>query len=836
MFAAKDSLLTRPSGGYQISRSLRFNAADNAYLSRTPASSSSKTTWTFSTWFKRSSLDNFQTILSAGQPGSSVYLVALFFANNNLDLAVYGSGGAQEGRVTSTAVFRDMSAWYHVMAVLDTTNATSSNRLKLYINGSQITDLSLASYPPQNSIYAVNSTDPHIMGAYSYGTTTNKIDGYQTETYLIDGQALTPSSFGETNAQTGVWKPKAYSGSYGTNGFYLNFSDNSNTTAATLGKDYSGNGNNFLPNNFSVTAGVDNDSMVDVPTPYGVDTGAGGTVRGNYCTVNPLDGVNSATITEGNLKVANGGTATFRGTLGITGSSGKWYWEFTQQTAITSLNPIGYGIASLQGTPSHTASTRAAYYYTDLSSRLLIVIINGVQTNVSVATAIAINEVLQFAYDSDTGKVWVGKSNVWSDSTGGTTGNPATGANPTYTFASVDQPMTPTFDHAGVAYTATLNCGQRAFANTAPSGFKALCTQNLPTPTIGATTATQAGKFFNPVLWTGNGASTRAITGVGFQPDFTWIKKRDEALSHLLYDAVRTAGINKALSSNDTNSEANVNADATYGYLSSFDSDGISVARGTNGTVSYTNANSGTYVAWNWKANGSGSSNTAGTITSTVSANTTSGFSIVTYSGTGAAGTVGHGLGVAPSMIIVKERANDVGDWYVYHSSIGNTKFLALNLTSGTATASSVWNNTTPTSTVFSIGNDDDISGSGDTYVAYCFAEVAGYSSIGSYQGNASADGPFIYTGFKPAFIILKRADTTSGGYWRIYDSTRNTSNVVDKELYPNGADTEGTFTSLDFTSNGIKIRSSDSQFNASGVLFIYMAFAQNPFKYSLAR
>jgi hypothetical protein len=355
----------------------------------------------------------------------------------------------------------------------------------------------------------------------------------------------------------------------------------------------------------------------------------------------------------------------------------------------------------------------------------------------------------------------------------------------------------------------------------------------LPTPTIGATTATQAGKYFNPVLWTGNGSSTRAITGVGFQPDFTWIKKRDEALSHLLYDAVRTAGINKALSSNDTNSEANVNADATYGYLSSFDSDGISVAKGSNATVSYTNINNGTYVAWNWKANGSGSTNTAGSITSTVSANTTSGFSVVTYTGNGSNATVGHGLGVAPSMVIVKQR-NTTRSWIVYNSSIGATQYLVLDSTGAAATYSFFWNNTAPTSTVFSIGTDGAVNTSAGTYVAYCFAPIAGYSKFGSYTGNGSADGTFVFTGMRPAFVMIKRSSST--GDWFVYNNQTSLANVVNKYNVWNSSSAEGTYATLDFLSNGFKLRVSDLEVNGSGSTFIYMAFAENPFKYSLAR
>ena len=323
MFAASktDSAST---GGYQISRSLRFNSADSAYLNRTPASTTNRQIWTWSGWVKRGKLGVNGRVFQAreGSTGNQFFL-----RFNNTD-TIFVTGDSGSYTLETTQVFRDPSAWYHIVFACDTTQATSSNRFKLYVNGSQVTAFGTATYPSQNLNTTVNSAFPHGIGAETSGP-SEFYDGYITETYLIDGTQLTPSSFGETNAQTGVWQPKAYSGSYGTNGFYLNFSDNSNTTAATLGKDYSGNGNNWTPNNFSVTAGAGNDSLVDSPTSYGTDTGVGGTVRGNYCTLNPLykNGAGTPAITNGNLDMLAGGTADsyFGGTFSI--SSGKWYYE-----------------------------------------------------------------------------------------------------------------------------------------------------------------------------------------------------------------------------------------------------------------------------------------------------------------------------------------------------------------------------------------------------------------------------------------------------------------------------------------------------------------------------
>jgi hypothetical protein len=301
---------------------------------------------------------------------------------------------------------------------------------------------------------------------------------------------------------------------------------------------------------------------------------------------------------------------------------------------------------------------------------------------------------------------------------------------------------------------------------------------------------------------------------------------------------VRGAGGGKNLSSNTTAAEGTVNAfpDADYGFVSSFDSGGFSVNDGAVATTGgYVNYSGRTYVAWNWKANGSGASNSAGSITSTVSANTTSGFSVVTYTGTGANATVGHGIGIAPRMIIVKRR-NGVDIWPVYHESIGNTQYLRLQGTNPAGTFN-VWQNTSPTSSVFYISTDSTVNTSGGTYVAYCFAEVAGYSAFGSYTGNASADGPFIYTGFRPAYIMLKRTDTV--GYdWYVFDTKRNTYNLTNASLYPDLSAVEGvsSVSVLDILSNGFKMRGSSGGTNPSSGTMIYAAFAENPFKYSLAR
>jgi len=788
MFAA--SKTASVSGGYQISRSLRFNSADSAYLNRTPASAGNRKTYTISVWCKRASTEGTGTILNArsGSPWAGLFFSTGDGVGNNPSLQFTVTAGTAPG-VYTNAVFRDVSAWYHIVVAVDTTQATDSNRVKIYIN-SVLQQLTSGNYPTLNQDTQINSTIAHEIGnpsAYS-----NDSNFYLTEYNFIDGQALTPSSFGETNAQTGVWQPKAYSGSYGTNGFYLNFSDNSRT-----------------PNNFSVTAGAGNDSLVDSPTSYGTDTGVGGTVRGNYCTLNPLVqrwDVYTASITNGNLDTADTvGDANNPYVFGTTlVSSGKFYWEITVTAIGTSAASFFIGVDS--GKTQNGATFTDWVSYSGNGSKYV-----GSTSSSAYGATYTTGDVIGVALDKDAGTVTFYKNNT------------SQGA----ISLPTNVPMVAWLSPGANSGSATANFGQRPFAYTAPSGFKALCTQNLPTPTIGATTATQAGKFFNPVLYTGTGA-TNSITGVGFQPDWVWIKARSVGYSHRLADSVRGAG--KELFSNETVAEATNSAN---GYVSSFNSDGFSLTSGVG-----VNGSGTTFVAWNWKANGAGSTNTAGTITSTVSANTTSGFSVVTYTGTSVAGTVGHGLGVAPSMVIVKSR-NNVVDWVVYHASLGVNYSIALNSTGGATNTTSYWNSSAPTSTTFGVNVYGGNNASGYTYVAYCFAEISGYSKSFSYTGNSSADGPFVYTGFKPAYVIIK-CSNTNGYNWIVFDNKRSGFNVNNDQLYPNTSGAEDAGGSgaqfIDLLSNGFKLRNTAADKNAIGGTYIGMAFAEAPQKFSLAR
>jgi hypothetical protein len=572
-------------------------------------------------------------------------------------------------------------------------------------------------------------------------------------------------------------------------------------TYINLGADASGNGNNWTTNNINwTTVGVTYDVMTDVPTLTSA-------TAANFSVMSPIDSASPIKPEYANLRLRNANSthSITRGTIGVT--SGKYYWEIVVSSAMSNFYS---GIATNQ-TDIYTTTTVGAdaYSWAYVGS-------NGEKryngSTASYGSALVNGDVLGCALDLDSGKIW------WSvNGTFQASGNPAAGTNEAFSG------VTGTCFPAGGAYNMTIdyNFGQRPFAYTPPTGFNRLNTFNLPTPTIGATATTQANKYMDATLYTGNGTSQSVVNAGGFQPDWVWIKMRSGAAGNELFDSAR--GANIVLFSNATNAESN------SGTMSAFNSNGFTPVYQASDVS--TNNNGSTYVGWQWRANGAGVSNTAGSITSSVSANTSAGFSVVTYTGTGANATVGHGLGVAPKMVIIKSRSA-VDFWVVWQTALSGTEYLLLNSTNAKATAATYFNSTIPSSTVFSLGSDSRPNGNGTTYVAYCFAEVAGYSKFGSYTGNGSADGTFIYTGFKPAYVLRKRTDSTSD--WVIADDARNPNNEVTYRLYANVSDSEGG-EALDFLSNGFKNKA-DGSLNTNGGSYIYMAFAESPFKFANAR
>ena len=807
------------STGYNLNNSLRLRTSASASLTRTPASAGNRKTWTMSMWAKRGKLSAYAPIFSgySDLANKDYNSATVFFdTDDTLYFSVLGTIGAAVITARTPAVFRDPSAWYHIVVALDTNQATNSNGLKIYINGVQQT-LTFTSYT-QNAQPVINSTTLQYIAAHSLNTIYGVIqyfDGYMAEVNFIDGQQLTPSSFGSTNATTGVWQPAKYTGTYGTNGFYLNFSDIALTSGsnAGLGKDFSGNGNFWNTNNISVTAGTTYDAMLDVPTLTSATVA-------NYATLNPLN-VTANTPSSGNLRSVLGSTENgIASTIAIPLNL-KSYWEITPTTSSASLIGTYAGVATLSTAMDQAGSYAFAGVYAFLALNNLRLWANGVAGSTATGT-LANTSILQVAVDNTSSGsntyVWIGKDNVWYNSTLGTTGNPATAANPTFTIAKQDFYAY----FSGYLNTINVNFGQRPFSYTPPTGFVALNTYNLPDSTI-----VKGNTVMDATLYTGTGSALTVTNAGSFKPDFVWIKSRSNTYNHGLFDSVR--GALKVLQSSSTAAEATESAGTS---LTGFNSNGF--ALGTNGSTVSTNVNGATFVGWQWQAGqGSTSSNTSGSITSTTSVNATAGFSVVTYtSQASGSATFGHGLGVAPSMIFLKGR-NVAGGWYVYHSALGGTKYLALQSTGAATTAADGWNNTNPTSTVVSVGN-----GYAGSYnmVAYCWAEIAGFSKFGSYTGNGSADGPFVYTGFRPKFVLYKNS-SFAGTSWAMLDSSRNTYNVVNARLFSDSSGAEDTSVSpMDFTSNGFKVRSTNDGVNRNANTIIYMAFAENPFKNANAR
>ena len=814
MAILSNTALANPSRGYDIEQSLLFDDDDSAYLSRTPGSAGNRRTWTWSGWIKRGNISTDIDVFSAYTVSTNRTTGVAYVGSSDVLYFYNMVGGAGVGEISTSAKFRDPSAWYHVVYAFDSTQSTASNRLKIYING-ESQDLTTTTSVVLNSETSINSTVVHSIGTYAGSLAHNFMDGYLAEVNFIDGQALTPASFGKTDLSTNQWVAKRYAGSYGTNGFYLNFSN-----SGSLGADSSGNNNNFTATNL-----VAADQKTDTPT-------------NNFATFNrnsSNQGSSGAlyypTYRNGNLMTTNPpmcGDSSFP-----IPTSGKWYAEFYFNAG--SGGPE-VGMKNLEGLTepsivSNFASYRI-YAYTPNTAFVGGKDINNVDTqlvNLSSYYNGGGPYEIQFAYDADNGifKYYVNGTLVATENSVDTSHQYAffmrnswnTGGG-TY-CVNFGQDSTMHGNVTGGSYTDDNGYGQ--FKYDPPTGHLALCTANMPDPSIADPT-----DHFNTVLYTGAGSGPNAntVNTVGFQPDFTWIKNRGDIESHVLQDSVR--GVAKFLESNTTTADQ----DTGGGDINAFNSDGFILGYTNNRS----NATNDTYVAWNWKAGGAAVSNNDGSITSSVSANPTAGFSIVSYTGNSTGGaTVGHGLSQAPDLVITKERTN-ADAWLVFHKSLGNTKaaFLNENVLPGTHTT--YWNNTSPSSTVVTLGSDNKGNGSG-TMIMYCFHSVDGYSNVGIYRGNSITDGTFVHTGFRPAWVMLRNTTTGGGGYnWVINDSKRVGYNADNPRLRANLTGIEDDTGRLDIFSNGFKLTQTYNEANQSGAVFIYLAFAESPFKTANAR
>jgi hypothetical protein len=781
-------------GGYSISNSLRFNDNDSAYLTRTLSVAGDARTATISMWIKRGNLTANGTSGSQQwlwQQGTSDRSSLVIDEANRLQLQIFQSGASK--LITTTSVIRDVSGWYHIVGVIDIDNATSSDRLQIYINGNRISAFDVETQPSSGT-NATNLNNTSLINIGRLDLNQRYFDGYMAEVNFIDGQALTADDFGEINEDTGEWSPKAYEGTYGTNGFYLQFKD-----GAALGDDTSGNTNDWTPTNLAST-----DQMLDTPT-------------NNFATLNPLTSSSVFTISNGSLVLVDDGSASpvILGSIGV--NSGKYYWEvylgsqyaYVGAATVSSRSSVAY-LGAVTGQFMYNANSPASSFA------------NGSIYDYSTASSSTSGDVVGVALDFDTNVITFYKNGVSqgvfsSGVLSSETWVPAFKSNNS-SSAVFNFGQDSSFAGSKTRQGNTDANGIGDFYYTPPTGYLALCTDNLAEPTI-VDSETQ----FNVVTYTGTGSSN-PVSGVGFQPDFVWIKNRSATSSNKLMDVVRGAG--QQLESDTTNAEA------TNSNFASFDSDGFTVVSGT----AY-NLSGNSYVAWCWKAGGTAVTNTDGSITSQVSANVDAGFSIVGYSGNATAGaTVGHGLSSAPEMIIVKSR-NDVSNWPVYHVSTGNTGQTYLSATDAFASSSTRWNNTSPTSSVFSLGTATNVNGSGYNFVAYCFHSVEGFSKIGTYVGNGSTDGPFVYTGFRPAFLMIKASSRT--GSWFITDKERSGYNGKNDHLYANlsnAEDSGATYPYYELLSNGFKLITNAVNVNESGQTYIYMAFAEAPFKNAVAR
>ena len=757
-------------GAYEIEQSLRFDGS-NGNLSRT-FSASNRKTWTWSAWVKRAKLGANQALFSAGAitvgPGPYNYHHIQFNTDDKLNIVYHPNGTGTS--VQTSARFRDPSAWYHIVAVWDTTQATASNRAVLYVNGERQTALDVATYSAQNTDGFINST-AQASGVHYLGrlvpNDSQYFGGYLAEVNFIDGSALDHEDFGELD-DNGVWRPIRYAGSYTGNSFYLKFD------AADVDGDSSGLGNDWTASAGISTSGTGTDVMSDTPTT-------------NWCTLDPLTNGSDATLSDGNLSAygnssVDGGNS--RSTFAVT--SGKWYCEFdivaTYGGGYPQLGIMRQYDASRpnNGSPQSGYSSGMIYPLESVSywpngQRS----INSVDT-LNWGSTFTNGDTVSIALDGENGAVYFAKNGTWQNSGDPTSGSSKTGA--ALTWTDVRDYVFTIASYQGSDTDA--NFGQRAFAYTPPTGYRALNTANLPAPDIA-----DGSKNFNTVLYTGDNTN-QAITGVGFQPDWVWIKSRNNVSDHVLQDAVR--GVQKYLKSNSTGTEGTDN-----GTITSFDSDGFTI--GSGNTQVATNNSGFTFVAWNWLEGA------------------TQGFDIIT--GTGGT-AVNHNLGVAPDFVIFKYR-NATSDWNVYHKDVTSTsQRLKLNSTAAVESISASW---TINSTNFAYG------GGSNTWVAYLFAEVEGYSKFGSYTGNGNADGPFVFCNFRPAWVLTKRTDSTSA--WYLHDTVRNTYNVVNLALSPDLSDAEvSANNNLDILSNGFKLRTSGAWMNASGGTYIFMALAENPF------
>lgn len=733
------------------------------------------------------------------------------------------SNNAQDWGVVTAHTFRDFASWNHVCVAVDTTDGTAANRVKIYINSVLQTVLASASYPSQNDNIKLNNAKQRIGASDGGGSAYNHWDGLMAHFHVLDGVVADPTSFTEINK--GILVPINTDGlTYGTNGYRLEFKQVGVGTAgtSTIGADTSGETNHFTSSGFVAS----DCALPDCP-------------ENSFCVL-----AGSQARGDGNITMNNAGLSFVKSGSNFSNMlcthalfSGKYYFEM--RTANSNLTQVGAQEAINDFYGDFGPNTdlgmwdSRGYYYDEGTA-------GGSPSSYGAGNVIGV------AFDVDAGKIWFSKDGTYEHS-----GDPANGTNQSTgsTNDLSELGIVPAVNGEGggngimnfgqdssfsAAETATSNAdanGFGTFHTAPPSGFLAICQSNIPEPDI-----LQPNKHFKCISYSGNG-STQSITGLGFLPDWVWIKERTTTSSHALYDSSR--GVLKQIEANNPDAETTASS-----MLTSFDADGFSV--GSSGAI---NQSSQTYVAWCWKM--AGGTTTAFTESGnnpggTHQANTTSGTSIVTYTGTGSAGTVSHGLGKIPRLILIKNR-DEADNWAVYYRSNGctarnsssssdtETDYLILNTTAATADSANWWNDTAATDSVFTVATDHSVNADGEKYVAYCFADVQDYQKVGIYLGNNSTTGATVWTGFKPAYVLTKKLDGT--GNWYINDIARSPGNPTSSfgdNLYADLNNAESG-NGMDLISTGFKIRNADSSQNSNDGDFLYLAIAHVPFKYANA-
>ena len=755
-----------------IAKSAIFDNGGPAYLDKTYGSSgTSLKKFTFSCWFKlgndtiAGTSGYFPTLFNVG--GESGKYFALFYQSQYRNFQYYSYNSTYDLRGITVRTFEDTSKWYHIVIAIDTTDSTAGDRVKLYVDGDRITSFTNQVNPAQDYDLSVGAAEPYYVGFFNSGDTW---DGYMAEVNYVDGTAYAPSDFGVTDTSTGRWVPKSLSGiSYGTNGFRMEFA---NSAGQTIGDDTSGNGNDFTVNNM-----VAADITTDSPTQN--FNNMGGSDTGSF------------TKAEGNLKITVPGSGIYEQCVGLSSfgvSSGKWYWEVT----VNVKGATGYGWKSDDNVGGSVAKNTGGSLGTVYSVGGSGGFTDGEWTddysaalsNFSPFTTASADDVIMFALDLDNQKGYVGLNNTWFNSAdpAAGTGSIGLGYLTTHSPNAKFYPMCLRLNTTG---TGTYNFGQKDFAYTPPTGFKAWQQDNLP-------------------------ESTKQ--GIS---DFVWIKNRDALDSHQLYDSSR--GVQKEIHS-DSNAIESTTTDGLQKFLKGGCQIEDDVSINTSGE---------SYVAWNWVCNGgTTSANTDGsgaTSASTIQVNQTAGFSIV--QGKYFEGSLAHGLSQAPDVIFYKEISPNVNNWYVWHKNLTSENYYLL-LDSSNAQANFGSNLWSITSTTF--GKNLSISPGDRDAIAYCWHSVQGFSKFGKYTGNnSSTDNVFVNLGFKPSWLLIKNL---SSGAWTIFDNQRVKFNVNNAVLFGSLTNVERVGTEkCDFLSNGFKLRNNDANIGASAT-YVYMAFAEHPF------